>query len=326
MKKMSLRTAPSRSRCRGITFTEVMFAAILLGIGFIMVAGLFSVAGQQTIQSIEESNGAALAEAAQQFLRQTADDPAWIETCPFDSSANTQRMLSQIPTVQNLGQVPVARWLPLPDAIWARVCGDAISGKDPRFAWTALYSLRKGDQYANVIIIVLQARNKQRFDVLDVVRPPATSALPGVLDPKPVIVTALACNKMPLTNAGVSIITFAPGDNQNFNPSNNPGRTPVTEGAFVIIAGDANGNPCPQAGRVYRLGRQVSPNDPTRWELVPGYDGANDPAENIGGSFSGAMRAYVLGKGYIPGTTEAPFGGYAMDIAAYPTSILVKSK
>ena len=44
----------------GFSFTEVLFAVMILGIGFIMIAGIFPVAISQTASSQEETAGAAL--------------------------------------------------------------------------------------------------------------------------------------------------------------------------------------------------------------------------------------------------------------------------
>src|SRR3954469_24427200 len=56
---------------RGFTFTEVMFAVILLGIGFIMLAGLFPVAIQQTQTNVEESIGSTVVQAAAHYLEES---------------------------------------------------------------------------------------------------------------------------------------------------------------------------------------------------------------------------------------------------------------
>src|SRR5687768_8638459 len=63
----------------GFTFTEVMFAVILLGIGFIMLAGMFPVAIQQTAQTQQETVGASLALAAVKQISQhaTIDNMPW---------------------------------------------------------------------------------------------------------------------------------------------------------------------------------------------------------------------------------------------------------
>ena len=54
---------------RGFTFTEVMFAVILLGIGFIMLAGMFPVAIQQTQTTAEESSTAPIAQDGRAYGR-----------------------------------------------------------------------------------------------------------------------------------------------------------------------------------------------------------------------------------------------------------------
>src|SRR4051812_16782638 len=60
----------------GFTFTEVMFAVILLGIGFIMLAGMFPVAIQQTQTNVEESTASTIARAAAHYMEEslTVDD------------------------------------------------------------------------------------------------------------------------------------------------------------------------------------------------------------------------------------------------------------
>src|SRR5689334_3047187 len=61
-------TFPNRA---GFTFTEVMFAVILLGIGFIMLAGIFPVAIQQTQTNVEESTGSTIARDAAKYMEET---------------------------------------------------------------------------------------------------------------------------------------------------------------------------------------------------------------------------------------------------------------
>src|SRR5258705_9620516 len=65
-----------RTLRHGFTFTEVMFAVILLGIGFIMLAGMFPVAIQQTQTNVEESTGSTVARAAAHYMEEslTIDD------------------------------------------------------------------------------------------------------------------------------------------------------------------------------------------------------------------------------------------------------------
>src|SRR5688572_31350501 len=68
-----------RSARRGFSFTEVLFAVMILGVGFIMVAAIFPVAIQQARTTSEEGNAAAIARGAVSFIEQNltnADMPA----------------------------------------------------------------------------------------------------------------------------------------------------------------------------------------------------------------------------------------------------------
>src|SRR5256885_1959303 len=53
---------------RGFSFAEILFAVMILGIGFIMLAAIFPVAIKQTAQTGEESVAAAIAREATSTL------------------------------------------------------------------------------------------------------------------------------------------------------------------------------------------------------------------------------------------------------------------
>src|SRR5438045_2435175 len=74
-------TGRPRAARRGFSFAEVMFAVVILGIGFIMVAAIFPVAIQQTQTTNEESMGAAAAREGTNALLQA---PASIPFIPFN--------------------------------------------------------------------------------------------------------------------------------------------------------------------------------------------------------------------------------------------------
>jgi Tfp pilus assembly protein PilV len=57
----------SLSKHRGFSFAEVMFAVIILGIGFIMIAGLFPVAISQSKATSDETSAAAFARVASNY-------------------------------------------------------------------------------------------------------------------------------------------------------------------------------------------------------------------------------------------------------------------
>src|SRR5688572_3759849 len=57
---------------RGFSFTEVLFAVMILGVGFIMVAAIFPVAIQQAQTSTEETTSAAVSRGAINYLEKVA--------------------------------------------------------------------------------------------------------------------------------------------------------------------------------------------------------------------------------------------------------------
>src|SRR5579859_5626454 len=73
----------------GFSFTEILFAIMILGIGFIMVAAMFPVAIQQTENSNQETVGAAIARGGVGYVQQVANTtfvpnlPAATETLGF---------------------------------------------------------------------------------------------------------------------------------------------------------------------------------------------------------------------------------------------------
>src|SRR3954452_4683149 len=75
------RSRPCRFQRQAFSFAEVMFAVVILGIGFIMVAAIFPVAIQQTQTTNEESMGAA---ASREGMNSLLQAPASIAFRPFN--------------------------------------------------------------------------------------------------------------------------------------------------------------------------------------------------------------------------------------------------
>src|SRR6266446_1174955 len=64
------RFGPSHHRRGGFSFTEILFAVMILGIGFIMVAAMFPVALQQTDNSMQETVAAQVARSGIAYMTQ----------------------------------------------------------------------------------------------------------------------------------------------------------------------------------------------------------------------------------------------------------------
>ena len=61
-----------RRQPAGFTFTEVLFAMMIMGIGFIMLAAMFPVAVRQVQASVEDASGAAVGQSAVRMIGQHA--------------------------------------------------------------------------------------------------------------------------------------------------------------------------------------------------------------------------------------------------------------
>jgi len=151
---------------RGFSFAEVMFAVVILGIGFIMVAAIFPVAIQQTQMTGEENIAAALARQAASSISQlpsTLTNP--IQSPVYYPNPNPVLVPPTLPvivskeflfppTVKNYvpgndpsgnAVAPPAIVVPLLGNRWDMVKSNVILPSDPRYAYVAFY--KRGEQH-----------------------------------------------------------------------------------------------------------------------------------------------------------------------------------
>ena len=161
---MTRRPRITDRRRRGFSFTEVLFAVMILGIGFIMVAAIFPVAIQQARTSSEETTGAAVSRGAANLLEKVARN----STMPATGLAN-------IVVSGDFDGFPPPAGLPAVRdnfTLSAAVRGSAIVAADPRFGWVPFYR-RSGDPlnpdtwspFAQVIMIPVFARAQSEYVV-----------------------------------------------------------------------------------------------------------------------------------------------------------------
>lgn len=189
-------TRTTRMR-RGFSFVEVLFAVMILGIGFIMIAGVFPVAIAQTQTNGEESVGAALARSAASYL----------STIPFSSYPGEWPGTA----ANDVKRVDTT--------IFGVIRGNVISPEDPRYAWVALYRRAidpptvnsqgqtvAGAQSstAQVYIIVVRCRNRPGYDNRDI------SGANPTLMAQPISAT-LAGDKVTIQNGSGTAACAAPG-------------------------------------------------------------------------------------------------------------------
>jgi hypothetical protein len=72
---------------RGFSFTEVLFAVMVLGLGFIMIAAIFPVTIRQTQSTLEETIGANVARGAVDYLQGMASEDLFPPTAPVDPTS-----------------------------------------------------------------------------------------------------------------------------------------------------------------------------------------------------------------------------------------------
>jgi len=341
-----------RSR-RGFSFTEVLFAVMILGIGFIMVAAIFPVAIQQAKTSTEETNGAAIARGGVTYLEQIASDstmpatnnvvvgPDYDGEKPFPPNPFPPNFVNQDPNSDNVTISTVLR-------------GSLVTAGDSRYAWLPLYR-RAGNPFdrstwspfAQVFMIPVLARNQSQYINAQSTRlaaPNIGQELPGSNGTFPPGTAIVRGDLTDGKNGAPDVITF------KVHPEM------ASEGAYVIVA-DARQNPlnavpigkfdtrvAPHlAGLIFRLGNPVTTGLPDTWELMPGFDFQpirvdvdNNPRTSLPPAVDGKefevtgltnVAFFIVGRAR---STDLSSGnpnkrdGAAQDVTAYTTFVTVK--
>jgi len=309
-----------RSARRGFSFTEVLFAVMVLGIGFIMIAAMFQVTIRQTQNTMGDTQGANEAQAAMAYLQSIGTNQNFPPTVP---GANKPAQVFSLKDAPNPSAGPGGK----PGYVAAK--GNMVNLDNPRLAWLPLY--RRGvhtvagvtvpDSFAQVFVIAVQSRNRPQYNTgfrnpqpySDFNVPPnAGSGDVAPLDPKAVQVT-------------VVYNTTTKHGELNFLPL---GTSPpwAAPGAYVIIADDPNANEPSMRegqsnGRIYQLSDVVDEKNQT-WGLMPGSDMIhNGAAKAIGGDDNDIVKpagAYMVGRGYTNALSASDgYSGPSQDLGVY---------
>ncbi len=368
-------------RRHGFTFTEILFAIMILGIGFIMVAAMFPVAIRQTQTTVELTTASTIGKDAGTLMNRIA--PPFIEsTDPTTYCTNFPATTPNVPppalpvlqtvVVANTGpqssvQFPSPGGGPpkamITRSFWSALQGNLIYATDTRFAFVPLYirgmdpntatpgadgtiDPRTAKPYKNaqVIIIVVQARNASNFTSADLVSFTTSSGAtaPPNLQARPL--TAVFTSN----SNGPDTVTFSPdsASNNMIPPDTGYGLSDpsmVGEGTYVVVSDDSLTynwlNRKPQfscAGTIYRVGNKALSSTGSEitntWELMPGNDmknaaypptyGETSANDGSGSRTSKAVRVFVVGRGYADAKAgNASFIGPAMDVAAFSTFV-----
>lgn len=302
----------------GFSFSELLFAVMILGIGFIMIAAIFPVGLTQSKANFDETHAASVARAA------IAEITPHAQAAALKSTTLTPLQVYN-DTANDDYTTKIAQ-------------ANMIQSADPRYAWVGLY--RKINNTAQIIVVVVNraepfdanpiATANREFQVVNNVRR---------LEPRPVLLDVAANGDLRMSGTG-----------SGGNTGNGSAAAP---GAFVIVAGagitddaqlqvlDNAGTAqsvTPQdkalansrmAGRIFRLGAEqgggiysafpgTELNDSFKWN-----DGTAD--RNVKVLYLDDSAAYIVGRSRV-GTAGAPedFEGAAMDVAIYTSFVALK--
>jgi type II secretory pathway pseudopilin PulG len=292
---------------RGFSFTELLFAVMIMGIGFIMIAAIFPASLNQTKSNYDESVSASAARAAVASLSRIA-------------------LKEQLPpTVAPFYVTPLQRVTGAGKQVAEAVEKNMISPADPRYAWVGFYHRPNDVALAQVFVFLLNRSDP--FTLTDFAVTPNTpagyTANSKLLEPRRVEVDCLPeyIELRPFT-------TGARADEQ----SNIFAAAP---GAFVLVSNPglaARPADAPRfIGGVYRLGDRL-PNGPggeMRFEYMPGNafvaeTGTFVTPEAAVSQLNNAT-AYIIGRNRTGlAGVEGDFTGNAMDVAYYTTFISLK--
>jgi hypothetical protein len=357
-KTIRSRTSAAR-RGGGFAFTEVLFAVMVLGLGFIMIAAMFPVTIRQTQSTLEETVGANVARGAVEYLQGAASEDLFPPTVqPLTGIVPPQPDLSkQVEFVSlrdvklyaqyNAGTTPLSWGKPDPDPTkysffpaLNTIKGNMIDATDPRLAWVPFYRREPGSPFAQVIVIAVRNRERDRYVASmnplyavntasgprmysDLDRPTATPTMPGTLEPV----------RVPI---GLNWNISGHGE-VTFDMANAPLSARAATGAYLVVAADPVAHTAPNTpgqliGRIFQLGNPID-EAAGRWELSPAGDmiRANPDVANpqiatddpncplaASGIPTDSVQAYLIGRGYVdPSDGGQGFAGPAQDIAVY---------
>jgi hypothetical protein len=158
--------ASGRGRQTGFNFTEVLFAVMILGIGFIMVAAIFPVAIQQTKLTGEEVQAATTARGGVNYVQQIGLTAATLPVTVLASNppyppaidvpdGYTISVPGSVSSLRDIrmqndpdGNGPIAPE-DVRDILWRQVAGNLILPSDNRVGFVVMY--RRGMNFYNDI-------------------------------------------------------------------------------------------------------------------------------------------------------------------------------
>jgi hypothetical protein len=321
----------------GFTFLEVLFAVIVLGVGFIMVAAMFPAAIHQTRAAVEDTTAISVWGGLERRFQSLAKDIAPNSPAPpakpLYALDQYMRPGTSIPAVnQNPTYRPVvysfndSRVALAPgqnyDLLWDYVAANFIQDADPRYGVVPMFT-RVGDVDANnnpiwssqvqLYLVTVRSRNQTQYSNRDlVITKNGSKVTMAVLQP-----TLFQVQVNPSAGVGLPPYidflaqydaggTFTAG---NAKPGGiNGENSPLGVGAYIIISDDGNKG---RNGTIYRLGARVNASNPDSYFIAPDVQGSSDVYDV---KFTKAYKAdaFIVGRGF--NNNVAAFDGPVQDI------------
>jgi hypothetical protein len=329
------------NRQSAFSFIEVLFAVILLGIGFIMIAGIFPVAIQQTAVVSNETEGTLITRDAIRKLQAVASAPgasAIFTPCPLLNASG-----QPLPIIQPIG-----------GNLMNALGNDVFYSADRRFAWMGFYRRDSvSSPFAQVFVIALENPNFPNYQANPTTLPSGT-LVPPVCPPLPqsgygnangnnygngpAWITSGPLAGAPAPTTTVTFTYDSPAGSGNtrvdFPTAVPPLLNPVT-GAYMLVWSDnPPALPTTYAGRIFRLGAQIATTAgfSQSYYLQPGNDLTSSDGLASGATLT--LSIYMVGRAPTPPTAPppayagdftGPFTGPNQDIAATSAFIRVNT-
>src|SRR3954447_17470267 len=136
----------------GFAFTEVLFAVMVLGIGFIMIAAMFPVTIRQTQNTMGDVIGANEAKAALAYMQTIASDANFPSTVPrLASGAPDPSKPAKLFSMTQAPYAPVTSTTQPALPGYFALRGNFVNPNNPRIAWLPVY--RRGVHFKGANLV-----------------------------------------------------------------------------------------------------------------------------------------------------------------------------
>jgi Tfp pilus assembly protein PilV len=322
----------TRNFLPAFTFIEVLFAVILLGIGFIMIAGVFPVAIQQTAAVSDETQGTAIARDAIKKIQAVADSLNANVLFPTTGTSAVPQVWAITTTTPNVSMLTPANNTGLMAALGA----DSFFSADHRYGWVGFYrrdsTTAAGGPpvgpFAQVYVITLQNPNfaSYLYPVPSASQTTISGPIPPPVPPSTYGISPMSPPSATSTPPSIQASFYYNSDGSTTAQLTYPStQTPngVT-GAYVLVAALGSGGspavPPGMIGRFFRLGVATGSNT---FLIQPGFDITPSDATTYGftanGSVAFTASVWLIGAAPMPdpggsGEFTGPFSGPNQDI------------